>query len=125
MRSTDGKADRDEYEFRKKRINLGRLADVPDAQQRLTRRNDVAFTDSPDGPNSTVSRAHAHLELDHATGHYRLFDDRSAMGTTVLREGDFLQVPRGSSKGVQLQSGDEIVLGQARLRFVISPSPRN
>ena len=114
-----GKADREEYEFRKKRINIGRLSDVPDAQQRLTRRNDVAFSDA----ETTVSRAHAHLQWEPAGGRYRLFDDRSATGTTVLREGDFLVVPPGASKGVPLQSGDEIVLGQARMRFEIKGSP--
>ena len=114
---TNGRADRDEYSFRKARITLGRLADVVDAQQRLIRRNDVAFVESSEGPNPTVSRSHAHLEWDAADGAFRLFDDRSAQGTTVLRDGGIINVPRGLSKGVQLKPGDEIVLGRARVRF--------
>jgi hypothetical protein len=117
MKVLAGKADRDEYSFRKRRINLGRLSDVIDGRQRLIRRNDVAFLESPEPPNPTVSRTHAHLELDRDTGQFRLFDDRSAQGTTVLREGGIIPVPKGPSKGVQLRPGDEIVLGQARLSF--------
>ena len=112
-----GRAERDEYSFRKARITLGRLTDVLDAQQRLIRRNDVAFVESGDGPNPTVSRTHAHLEWDAAGACFRLFDDRSAQGTNVLREGGIVNVPRGLSKGIQLRPGDEIVLGQARVRF--------
>ena len=121
MKILAGKADRDEYSFRKARINLGRLADVVDSQQRLIRRNDVAFVETPEPPNPTVSRAHAHIELDRATGQFRLFDDRSAQGTTVLRDGGIINVPKGPSKGVPLQPGDEIVLGHARLSFDVYP----
>ena len=121
MKILAGKADRDEYSFRKARINLGRLADVVDFQQRLIRRNDVAFIETPEPPNPTVSRTHAHIELDRGTGQFRLFDDRSAQGTTVLRDGGIINVPKGPSKGVPLQPGDEIVLGHARLSFDVHP----
>jgi hypothetical protein len=83
------------------------------------RRNDVAFKDSTNNPNATVSRTHAHIEFDKTTGEFRIFDDHSALGTTVLREGEFVNVPKGASKGAALRSGDEIVLGQARLAFEI------
>lgn len=112
-----GKAGRDEYQFQKARINLGRLTDVLDAQQRPIRRNDVAFEESSRGPNPSVSRSHAHIEFDAAAGLFRLFDDRSAQGTSVFREGTVVSVPKGPSKGVALHTGDEITLGQARLRF--------
>ncbi len=117
MKVLAGKADRDEYSFRKTRINLGRLGDVVDSQQQLIRRNDVAFMESVEPPNTTVSRTHAHIELDRAAGQFRIFDDRSAQGTTVLRDGGIIRVPKGPSKGVALRPGDEIVLGQARLSF--------
>jgi hypothetical protein len=119
MKVLAGKAERGEYSFRKARINIGRLADIVDAQQRLIRRNDVAFQELSEAPNPTVSRTHAHIEFDRATGQFRLFDDRSAQGTTVLHDGDIIPVPKGTSKGVQLRPGDEIVLGQARLSFDI------
>ena len=118
-----GQAEHPDYIFRKRRINLGRLGNVLDPKQRLVRRNDVAFRDSQDAPNSTVSRTHAHIEFDAASGEFRIYDDHSALGTTVLREGEFVNVPRGTSKGAALRSGDEILLGQARLTFeVLGPS---
>ena len=112
-----GSAQQQELRLKKKRINLGRLAEVIDAEQRLTRQNDVAFRDDAPAPNSSVSRAHAHIEFDPDKAVFRLFDDRSAHGTTVVRSGSVIPVPPGPSKGVALRDGDEIVLGQARLRF--------
>jgi pSer/pThr/pTyr-binding forkhead associated (FHA) protein len=112
-----GSAEEQQLCLKKKRINLGRLVEVIDADGRLTRKNDVAFRDDAQAPNPSVSRAHAHIELDPEKGVFRLFDDRSAHGTTVLRDGSVIPVPQGPSKGVALRQGDEIVLGQARLRF--------
>lgn len=117
MKVLAGQADRPEYSFRKSRINIGRLTDIVDGQQRMIRRNDVAFLELAEAPNSTVSRTHAHIEFDPAASTFRLFDDRSAQGTRVLRDGDIITVPKGVSKGVQLRPGDEIVVGQARLSF--------
>ncbi|HUS08474.1 MAG TPA: FHA domain-containing protein [Bryobacteraceae bacterium] len=112
-----GQAGQPVYQLRRNRVNLGRLANVLDSRERLVRRNDVAFEDQSGEPNSTVSRSHAHLEFDAMSAQYRLFDDRSAYGTTVLRGGGVVPVPKGASKGVPLEPGDEILLGQARLRF--------
>jgi hypothetical protein len=47
-----------------------------------------------------------------------LKDDGSAHGTAVLRKGQTIPVPQGS-RGTRLQSGDDIVLGQAKLRVRI------
>lgn len=118
----DGESESRSYTFSRKRINLGRLADVLDANHRVIRRNDVAFADTPGLPNSTVSRTHAHLEFDDEISQFRLFDDRSSYGTTVLREGNVIPVPQGASKGVPLLTGDEILLGQVRLRFDRAPT---
>jgi hypothetical protein len=115
----NGQAEQSDYVFSKRRINIGRLDNVLDPKQRLVRRNDVAFKESADSPNSTVSRTHAHIEFDAKSGEFRIFDDHSALGTTVLREGEFVNVPKGTSKGAALRSGDEIVLGQARVAFEI------
>lgn len=112
-----GVAEQQEVHLQKKRINLGRLAQVVDADRRLARQNDVAFRDEAAAPNSSVSRAHAHMEFDPEQGLYRLFDDRSAHGTSVVRDGTIIPVPPGPSRGVVLLNGDEIVLGQARVRY--------
>jgi len=112
-----GTAHQQEFLIKKKRINLGRLAEVVDAEQRLTRQNDVAFREDAPPPNQSVSRAHAHIEFDSEKAAFRIYDDRSAHGTTVVRDGNVIPVPPGPSKGVALRDGDEIVLGQARLRF--------
>ena len=114
---TAGSAQQQQICLKKNRINLGRLAEVVDADQRLTRQNDVAFRDDGPSPNPSVSRAHAHLEFDAEKSVFRIFDDRSAHGTVVIRDGSLIPVPQGLSKGVALRDGDEIVLGQARLLF--------
>jgi len=112
-----GRAEQTQYCFVKQRINIGRLQEVLDAQLRPVRRNDVALKDEAAGPNSTVSRTHAHLEFDPKASRFRLFDDGSAYGTSVLREGSIIQVPKGASKGVPLVHEDEIIVGQVHLRF--------
>lgn len=114
-----GSAQQQQLLLKKRRINLGRLAEVVDAEQRLTRQNDVAFRDDAPAPNQSVSRAHAHIEFDPEDTVFRLYDDRSAHGTTVVRDGAVIPVPPGPSKGVALRDGDEIVLGHARLRFEV------
>lgn len=114
-----GSAQQQQLLLKKRRINLGRLAEVVDAEQRLTRQNDVAFREDAPAPNRSVSRAHAHIEFDPEDTVFRLYDDRSAHGTTVVRDGAVIPVPPGPSKGVALRDGDEIVLGHARLRFEV------
>jgi len=112
-----GNAEKNQYDFERQRINIGRLAEVLDAEMRLLRRNDIALKDDSSMENSTVSRSHAHLEYDADAHRFRLFDDGSARGTTVLREGSVIPVPQGNSKGILLQADDEIILGKARIRF--------
>lgn len=112
-----GQAAQPSYALGAARVNVGRLADVVDESQRLVRRNQVAFAESTDPVTATVSRAHAHIQYDAATGEYRIFDDHSAYGTTVFRGGELLTIPAGASRGVALRPGDEIYFGQARARF--------
>jgi pSer/pThr/pTyr-binding forkhead associated (FHA) protein len=88
---------------------------VRDSRNRLIRTNDVVFKDGAGAVNETVSRRHAHIDRGESAGDYRLFDDRSAHGTAIVRNGKTVSVP-ASSRGVRLQSGDEIVLGEARVR---------
>jgi len=115
----DGSAEQPQYSFAKRRIHIGRLAEVLDGDLRIVRRNDLALDDEVAGPNSTVSRTHAHLEFDPETSRYRVFDDHSSHGTTVVRDGSVIRVPQGTSKGVPLQTRDEIILGKVHIRFEI------
>jgi len=114
----NGTADQASYVFTLPRVNLGRCAEVRDTSSRLVRANHVAFVDLGNA-NPSVSRRHAHIEYVEASRHYRIRDDRSAHGTSVVRNGRTVTVPAGS-RGIRLESGDEIVLGEARARVQIS-----
>jgi len=111
-----GSAAQRAYVFTGGRIDIGRRAEVVDQRQRLIRTNHVAFAEDGAEENQSVSRRHAHIEF--AGGGYRILDDRSAHGTSVVRAGRTIKVPAGA-RGARLSSGDEIALGQARLRVTI------
>jgi hypothetical protein len=113
-----GSAAKPNHHFTLSRINLGRQAEVRDHQNRLIRTNHVVFLDGQGTGNHTVSRRHAHIEYAEGAKQYRIIDDRSAHGTSILRDGKTFDVPAGS-RGVRLESGDEIVLGDARVRVKI------
>ena len=113
-----GKTGKSGYELSLARINLGRMETVVDKSRRTMRHNDVAFLDRQDEINLSVSRAHAHIEFSTRDGEFRIYDDGSAQGTRVLRQGRCYQVPRQAGRGVKLRHGDELELGRARLRFL-------
>ena len=117
-----GTADRNSYSFAATRIDLGRCAEVRDTRNRLVRTNHVAFVEGSGEVNQSVSRRHAHLTYEPASGSYRLCDDGSAHGTSVVRDGSTVTVSPGSL-GVRLRTGDEIVLGEARLRIRLEDRP--
>ena len=100
----------------KPHISIGRVDEVTDALGRAVRRNELFFPESAHEANATVSRAHAHLRFDGATGDWRIYDDGSSLGTAIFREGRRIEVPTHGTRGVTLKPGDEIYLGQARLR---------
>jgi predicted component of type VI protein secretion system len=77
----------------------------------------VAFEEGPES-NRSVSRQHAHVTYHPNTKEYRLTDDRSAHGTSIVRGGRTIKVPAGA-RGTRLETGDEIALGQARLRVTL------
>lgn len=110
-----GKARQDAYALDKARLNIGRLAELTDTEQRVVRRNDVVFEESGDEANSTVSRKHAHIRREGAE--WRICDDESEFGTRVFRDGRSIEVPAGNRRGEKLRPGDEIYLGRACLRF--------
>jgi hypothetical protein len=94
------------------RINLGRLREVLDEEGRVRRRNDVAFAE--DGEHSqTVSREHARIVWDERSSELRLRTEPGASGTRIVREGRSIEVSGHDSRGIRLQSGDEVWLGRA------------
>ena len=113
-----GKAERRSYVFTGRRIDLGRRREVLDARQRVVRTNHVAFDEDGPDVNRSVSRRHANITYDPGAREYRLRDDRSVHGTSILRGGRTIDVPAGS-RGVRIESGDEIIVGQARLRVTL------
>ena len=116
---THGSAEKPAYTFSVPRVNIGRCAEVRDSRNRLVRTNHVAFTDVNGTTNDTVSRRHAHIDYTDGSAEYRISDDHSAHGTSIVRNGKTIGVPSGS-RGVRVLSGDEIVLGEARIRVKIS-----
>ncbi len=110
-----GKAQQPEYILDKPRLNIGRLAELTDSEQRVVRRNDVVFEEGADEANATVSRKHAHLRRE--ADHYRIWDDASEFGTRVFRDGRLIDVPAGNRRGELLRAGDEIYFGRACVRF--------
>ena len=109
-----GKADRATYTLALSRVDLGRRSEVVNARHEVVRTNQVAFVDDDSDINRTVSRRHAHLLW--SGSEYRLYDDRSAHGTRIVRDGRTIPVPAGA-RGVRIQNGDEVLLGAARLRL--------
>jgi hypothetical protein len=57
--------------------------------------------------------------FDPVSASYRVHDDGSAHGTAVLRGGRSIDVSRGA-RGVRLLSGDEVLLGEAKIRVTIA-----
>jgi len=113
-----GTAEQRSYAFTAERVDIGRRSDVVDQRQRLIRTNHVAFTEDGADENRTVSRRHAHIEFSEQDRCYRLWDDRSAHGTTIIRHGRAIKVPAGA-RGARVETDDEIVLGYARLRVTV------
>ena len=112
-----GSAEQRAYAFSGGRIDIGRRTEVIDQKQRLIRTNQVAFSDDGE-ENRTVSRRHAHIEYVASDRCYRVFDDRSAQGTNIVRGGRTIKVPAGV-RGARLEAGDEIALGHARLKVAM------
>jgi len=117
-----GTAERKTYSFAARRIDLGRCAEVRDTRNRLIRTNHVAFVEGSGDVNQSVSRCHAHLVYEPTSRGYRLRDDGSVHGTSVVRNGSAVAVPPGSL-GIRLRAGDEVVLGEARLRVRFQDEP--
>jgi hypothetical protein len=110
-----GKTGATEYRLEQKRTNIGRLSELTDSTHRVIRRNHVAFEDGGDEVSATVSRRHAHIEME--DGEYLLMDDRSEFGTSIFRDGRSIDLVKGGRRGEKLRPGDEIYFGRACVRF--------
>jgi len=119
----DGAANVTEIRLDKARTNIGRAADVMRSEG-LHRRNDLVFAAETE-VNRSVSREHAHIGFDRATGEYRLFNDRwyalggHDCGTWIVRDGMSIEVHR-NTRGTKLEPGDEIHFGLAVVVFQLS-----
>ena len=113
-----GSAEQRAYAFTAGRIDIGRRSEVVDRRQHVIRTNHVAFSEEGSEANKTVSRRHAHIEFSPPDRCYRIWDDHSAHGTSIVRRGRTIKVPAGA-RGTRLETDDEISLGEARLRVTI------
>jgi len=114
-----GQSNAPELSIQKSRVHIGREVDVY-RNGGIYRRNDLAFVEDSE-VNRSVSREHAHIDYDAATGEYRLFNDRwyargTDCGTRIVRDGVSLEVQR-DTRGTKLEPGDEIHLGRAVVIF--------
>lgn len=119
----EGAANAAEVKLDKARTNIGRVVDVY-REGGLFRRNDLAFAEDTE-INRSVSREHAHITFDRATGEYRLFNDRwyargekrpPECGTWIVRDGMSQEVHR-DTRGTKLQPHDEVHFGRAVVTF--------
>jgi FHA domain len=117
LRTITGVSSAAEFALERPRINLGREQEITDSLGRAIRRNELYFPEPAHEANPSVSRSHAHISFDASTGDWRIFDDGSSIGTTLFREGRRIDVPAHAGRGVALRPGDDIYLGQVRLRF--------
>jgi hypothetical protein len=116
-----GTATRKVYSFPAGRVHVGRMEEIVDDEGRVRRRNDVAFQE--DGEiNQTVSREHARILYDEASGELRLRAESGASSTRIFREGRSIDVSGRDARGVKIQSGDEIYFGRASVKVTIRPA---
>lgn len=121
----EGAANVAHLRMEKARTNIGRVVDVY-RDGGLHRRNDLAF-EADTEINASVSREHAHIVFDRASGEYRLFNDRwyprdgkpqGECGTWIVRDGMSQEVHR-DSRGAKLEPRDEIHFGRAVVTFEV------
>ena len=114
-----GTAAQSSYTFSAPIVRVGR-SEAPHDDRGRARRNDVAFLENEDEHNQTVTRGHCEIRYSRQTGEYRIFDERSANGTRIVRGGQVIEVPAGDPIGVAIQSGDELQFGNASVRVSIA-----
>lgn len=105
-------------------LTIGRVPEVMDSRGRLVRRNAVSLVDDaaldPDdiARHHTVSRAHARIRYDSASGTFQVVDDQSTSGTTIVRPGAVVPI-QVSRQPVSLRDGDLLHCGKVAFRFTL------
>ena len=115
-----GRASAPSYTLREAAVHIGRSESPVDDRGRA-RRNHVAFTEDDDAHSRTVGRGHCEIRYDRAGGEYRIFDERSANGTRIVRDGQVIEVPAQDPFGIAIRDGDELQFGTAAARVEIRP----
>lgn len=119
----------DAYQARAKitrrEFNIGRTENVLHHQtKRVLRVNHLAFKRPGEGDaiNRSVSRQHG--KIVSRGGAFHFYDTGSQNGSSILRGGSTILVPRGGAagEGIALKDGDVLVLGRAKVRFRQGPS---
>jgi hypothetical protein len=113
-----GAASQDSYHFTTPIVRVGR-SPMPHDDRGRTRRNDVAFLENGDDDSMTVTRGHCEIRFNRSHGGYRVFDERSANGTRIVRGGDIIDVPANDPMGVAIMDGDELQFGNAAVLVAI------
>lgn len=113
---------RNNFYITKEITYLGRLRVVRDSETgRFLRRNDFVFSqlEDPKAVNNSISRQHAKIEF--RKNAFYLVDQGSANSTAVERGKTGAFKTFGATKeGIELQDGDILLLGSARVRFNIT-----
>ena len=115
---TRGSATQESYTFTQPIVRVGR-SPAPHDDRGRTRRNDVAFLENGDDDSMTVTRGHCEIRYSRAGGGYRVFDERSANGTRIVRNSEIIDVPANDPIGVAIIDGDELQFGTASVRVGI------
>lgn len=113
-----GRAAAGEYALREPVVRVGRSESPVDSTGR-PRHNHVAFLEDGDAASATVGRGHCEIRYQLETRQYRVYDERSANGTRIVRNGEIIPVPALDPYGVALASGDELQFGSASARVEI------
>jgi hypothetical protein len=113
-----GSATQDSYSFTLPIVRVGR-SPAPHDDRGRARRNDVAFLEDGDDDSMTVTRGHCEIRYSRAGGGYRIFDERSANGTRIVRGGEIIEVPANDPIGVAILDGDELNFGNAAVRVTV------
>jgi len=124
-----GEAEKEEYPITSESgpVNIGRDKKVQ-TRDNFYRINAIAFAaESADESNKYISRQHAHIEWEAASGSFLLFADeggvppRNKIKIRPALGGDPVKL-QSTKLGYALQDGDQIILGEkALLEFCYSP----
>ena len=116
-----GTATQPSYDFAAPVVRVGR-SEAPQDDRGRTRRNDVAFLEQDDDTNMTVTRGHCEIRYSRESGGFRVFDERSANGTRIVRGGEVIDVPSNDPLGAAILDGDELHFGKAAVSVAIARS---